>query len=111
MKLKEISEVTCIHCGALVVSESVRSVHTNGHGFEIREFKCGRTLAFIPNFMRIEVKRECPNNITEQIKTEKRATAFESLTNFIEQLDVDDQWKEDVTSSVNYHKPRQYFRI
>lgn len=111
MELKEINEATCSHCGASVVSESVRSVHTNGHGFEVREFKCGREIAFIPNFMRVEVKRECPKAKSEQAKTGKREAAFELLMDFIEQLDVDKNWKEDVTSSVNYHKPRPYFRI
>lgn len=111
MELKEINESNCSNCGALIVSESVRSIHSNGHGFEIREFKCGRELAFIPNFMRIEVKRECPKAKSEQTKTKKRETAFELLVDFVEQLDVDKNWKDEVKSSVDYYKPRPYFRI
>ena len=111
MELNDIQEKTCAHCGAAIVSESVRSVHTNGHGFEVREFKCGREVAFIPNFMRVEVKRECPKAKSETKKTDKRKQAFAALTDFIDGLDVDATWKKDVQSSISYHEPRPYFRI
>jgi len=111
MELYDIQEKTCTHCGAEIVSETVRSMHCNGHGFEVREFKCGREVAFIPNFMRVEIKRECPKSKSEQKKFGKRGAAFLSLTDFIEQLDVDAKWKEGGQSSVEYHKPRQGFRF
>jgi hypothetical protein len=106
MQLVEITETQCAHCGADIIAESIRHRHCNGHGFEIREFKCGRKVAFIPNFMQIRVEQECSKAPTETEKRDKRAKALAKALAYIGKLDVDGDWKKEVQSSLDTYRFR-----
>ena len=104
MQLKEIKEEKCDTCGAEIVAESIRHFHTNGHGFEEREFKCGKRIAFLPNGMCTKIQNECPKSpeVTERVG--KRQETFKQLMKVIEKADVDEHWKKEVTNSLNYYR-------
>lgn len=95
MNLPLIPHDTCPHCGSHVVAETCYSRHTNGQGFETRQFACGCTLAWIPNYGKLEEKEKCPKSKEVIEFNEKRKVANERLTDLIRNLDVDDRWKRE----------------
>jgi hypothetical protein len=96
MKLQLIKDEVCPTCKSIVVAESCRSVHCNGQGFEERTFKCGCVLSWSPNGERLEIRKNCPNSQEEIKKKERRTTALKKLVEYIDQLDVDEDWKNQV---------------
>ena len=94
MQLKYIKEERCVICQAPSVLERqpTRS-HSNGGIQEERQFDCGRRLEYSPNFLRVEVIKECPKHPVICEINQKRDTATRLLREFIDQLDVDEAWK------------------
>lgn len=93
MKLKLITDETC-PCGAGVVAESCRGFHTNGQGFEYREFSCGAQLAWSPNFSKLIEEKPCPNSryaLQNAIEVAKLKTEIAKL---IEQSAIEEQTKK-----------------
>jgi hypothetical protein len=101
MNLKLIAHIeSCPTCSADIVAESCRSVHTCGDGFEEREFACGCIVSWSPNFNRIEWKQDCPNTQAARDKKIKRANLVNLLKEQIANSDVDDGFKNLVTSYI-----------
>jgi hypothetical protein len=93
MNLKLIPAHTCPTCGAHTVTESIRAVHTNGEGFERREFACGCCLAWSPNFGRLEIASPCPKDPDVVSLRAKRTAAKDRTKEFLDTLDVDSHWR------------------
>lgn len=93
MNLTLITDQSCPTCGSRTVMESVRTLHTNGQAFEIREFLCGCRLAWSPNFSRLEVQQRCPKDPDEVALNQKRAAARQAVIDFLPTLDVDAEWR------------------
>ena len=100
MILQEILEQTCATCRARPVMESVEGMHCNGHYFETRKFACGRTIRFVPNFREMRVSAECPNHPDVQLQEGKREKAREAIQEFIDGLDVDDDFKSSLSRNL-----------
>lgn len=89
VKLTQISDEVCPHCGAQCTSSEQGSLHTNGLWNEYRYFSCGLILHFSPNFQSILCKANCVNSPTYKLKIRKRSAAVQKLTKYIARLDVD----------------------
>jgi hypothetical protein len=98
MKLELITATECPTCKSRIVAESIRSIHTCGQGFEVREFECGCILEWSPNFDRLLTSKTCPRDAAEIARRKKITDAINSLRAFIEKLDVDDLLKERLLS-------------
>ena len=96
MQLEHIKEEKCLVCGSEVVAEQRRNLHTNGLYNEFRTFKCGKVLHFSPNFERVVTTFDCPNTLEETKKREKREKAKLVLYKFIEKLDIDDDFRQEL---------------
>lgn len=60
MKLNNINQETCHHCGAQAVSEyKSEKMHCNGTSEETRRFACGCVLRYSPNFQEVTETNEC----------------------------------------------------
>ena len=97
MKLQHLKWKACPTCMARIVSESQKRQHTNGQWFEAQEFECGCVIEFVPNFNREEVRKPCPNSIAEREKSAKRDEALRKARRYISRLDVDDEYKKELT--------------
>ena len=102
MQLKLIKDTCCPNCGSETVAESCTHRHCNGQGFEVRTFKCGCELKWIPNFERLEIGRKCPKHPDEINFAEKRKVAKAKLLAFIKTLDVDDHFKKEPERGFSY---------
>lgn len=105
MELQFIRTTACPRCGcAVVVRESIERdtfgknilVHCNGGRWEEREFLCGHTVAYIPNFCAEESRGGCKFSVEFEQKMEKRRQAEESLQAFISTLDCDEAFKQNL---------------
>lgn len=60
MKLNNINQETCHHCGAQAVSEyKSEKMHCNGTSEETRRFACGCVLRYSPNFQEVTETEQC----------------------------------------------------
>lgn len=105
MDLCFIKTTACPHCGcAIVVRESIERdatgknilTHCNGGRWEEREFLCGHTVAYVPNFRAEESRGRCAFSEEYIRKMEKRQRAEESLQEFISTLDCDEEFKRNL---------------
>ncbi len=70
--IRLIKATQCPTCSSHTVAESCRSIHCCGEGFEKREFACGCTLRWSPNFSRLEVDVECPVAVKKRREEEAK---------------------------------------
>lgn len=105
MELCFINTKVCPHCGCtVVVRESIARdvtgknilVHCNGGRWEEREFLCGHIIAYVPNFRAEESRGHCRFNAEYEKRMEKRRQAEESLQAFIDALDCDEKFKQNL---------------
>lgn len=99
MNLKLIKDEKCPTCGSEIVMESCKRTHTNGEGFEERMFKCGCILTWSPNFSRLETRNTCPKNPNLIEFNRKREEAKKAVKEYINTLDVDSSWKDQIKHS------------
>ena len=59
MSLLHIKEGACPTCSGRVKSESQDAQHCNVEWFESRNFECGFTLKFVPNYSKIFPEGMC----------------------------------------------------
>ena len=103
MNLKYLTMEKCPDCGAAVKREEFGYTHVNGGREEYKEFDCGKMLHFIPNSLPeewIKEVRPCPKTKEQQSKREKREKAKKAIEQFVEELDVDKEWKSDALRMV-----------
>lgn len=91
MNLENISQNVC-ECGAVVVGETKGNKHSNGGYNESRQFECGATLRWSPNFRDFHNCTECPNSKKQLSLRNKRKGAKDEVVSFISKLDVDKQY-------------------
>ena len=97
MKLELIKHENCPSCGAITVAESCRSRHCNGQGFEERQFACGCVYRWSPNGERLENPSKCPKSPEMVEIKRKQEIALKAIKEFMSSLDVDEDFKRDVT--------------
>lgn len=111
MELRYIKTNRCPVCGCdSVIKESVEKEigstkireHSNGGRWEYRQFACGCEIHYCLNFQNETIKKECPltPKLVEQKK--KREEAKNALNVAIDNLDVDDEYKMRLKSSILY---------
>lgn len=109
--LNHISESRCPVCLSPPVKDEVEcyegkiNVHVNGGRWEHRRFSCGLRISYIPNFGRnregdYQITSVCLNSLHEKEKAAKRKEAANKLRDFINNLDVDEEWKKDATRRI-----------
>ena len=82
--LVEIKTVECPHCkNNKVVAESRDHKHCNGHWNETREFDCGYTIKFTPNYMREEETQDCPKSRKAKIKRTQQAAVYNAIAEVV----------------------------
>ena len=103
MQLLYIKEEKCSCCRAEPKEERVGGWHAHKEcgRTEERTFECGRRLAYVPNFRRVEVRTECPQNPAEKEKTEKRNEALTRMKSYVNRLDVDQEFKDALKRQLN----------
>ena len=102
MELKNITTTACPVCGCTeIVREAIRhstgydfvpkiQVHANGGVWESREFLCGKSVSYIPNYHREEFGGTCFYD-PEVIKMkEKRKADKEKVLKFCAENDIED---------------------
>ena len=88
MSLQDITTAACPSCnGAKVVRNVQEHQHTNGHWYELREFACGFTLLFSPNYMTVEVTRQCAASDFHNKVIQKREVAYSDLLHYVKNID------------------------
>ena len=107
MDLKLIKDKVCPTCGERVVSESIRSYHCNGQGFESRTFKCGCELNWSPNGERLEVAKGCPNSKEEKERKSRIEKVMAEIALIIDKSDLTEKEKSYVVS----YFPYDYVRL
>jgi hypothetical protein len=100
MKLEHLHYEKCPDCGAEVTGISKRDKHCNGHYNETISFACGaaKVAQLYERGYCLWVQKECPNSPKQKEKEEKRAKAKEKLINYINKLDVDPDFKDNLIS-------------
>ncbi len=92
--MMKLNHGCCPTCSSRLIAETRWGKHCNGHWNERQEFSCGFTHDFSPNFMRVEVSRECPKNPAEAQKRLKRTKVRDALEQMLSEADVDDDFKK-----------------
>ena len=102
MQLTFIKTTACPKCGCKgITNESIEYAmdgkireHTYGGYWETRHFSCGFRTRYIPNFSREEHYGECENDPDIISRNEKRKKASVLLINYIDTLDIDNDFKK-----------------
>jgi len=103
MELKNMDDIVkCPHCGSIIVSESISNKHINGQYNETREFECGHRIVYSPNFRTIEYTRLCKNHPDVLAKKAVRKKTKEKLFKYINRLDVDEEFRNNLNSHLKY---------
>ena len=111
MKLNYIKTDRCPICGCnIVVNESVETEcnsikireHSNGGRWEYRKFACGCTIHYCPNFRKEEIKNECSLDPKKIEREKKRNEAKNILYNTIDNLDIDERYKNRLADAIKY---------
>ena len=102
MNLVHLKKDNCSVCGAVTTEESQTGRHTNGQWFERKRYKCGHVIEWSPNFSKQMTIQECPKHEDEMEKQELRRNAKERLQRYIDRLDVDEDYKNQLLSRIEY---------
>lgn len=104
MQLKYIKETVCSECGAVVVKETRNRKHTNGRKNEEREFECGKTLRYMPNYPinHISIARECPHSKVIAQRNKKRAKLYEEIVEVVQKGKADSEYKQNILSRLRF---------
>lgn len=105
MVLTEIKQDTCDICGGYVIREMRCGKHTNGHWDETRDFVCGVSLHFSPNFMKVRRSGECSNDKSIIKRNGKRKKACELLEKYIKRMNIDDKFRKKIEFSLSQYLP------
>jgi hypothetical protein len=96
MLMRKLKTIKCPVCGCTkVVRELSEKPHTNGLYNEYREFECGYTIHFCPNFPNVsETKvKECFYDPEVKKRVMLQCQAMEKLGKMIPSLDIDEDFK------------------
>lgn len=112
MQFKYLKTVKCPHCGCeTVVRESLQTTvtrgqaevmtHTSGGQWEKRDFLCGFSVEYIPNFQRDELGGYCTRSIEYIAMQDARAQTTKKLKDVLEESAVDKHFREAVLSDLD----------
>jgi len=95
MELVWVTQSYCKECGCLsVVAEFDRGGHCNGERFQSREFECGYTVGWSPNFSRLE-ERSCCTRSTGYLENKKeRSKLLTRLEKVVDSSALTDKEKD-----------------
>lgn len=101
-ELKHIKHEVCPYCGASWETYSGEGI-LDGEG-EYIHFECGLRLSFMTETQEIEESRDCYVEQERRWKTTqaKRKVAAQKVEAFIKDLDVDDDFKEEVNKRAKF---------
>lgn len=102
MNLQFIKATVCPTCLAETVAEEINGHHCNGQDFEVRKFKCGCKLAWVPNFERLEMQEKCPHSVDVVAKKFHRTQLIQNIIALIDKSEADEEFRKYVKSSVSY---------
>ena len=100
----------CPTCGWEVKERRQYDLHTCGQWNKIVQFKCGYKVHYSPNFGKEYVERECINTPRTKLLVSKREDAMKRLISHIENMDVDDEFRESISKSIKY-STTSYYRL
>lgn len=98
--VSKINDKVCPHCKAEAVGYSVNHQHCNGYFNELKEFKCGLSIRFSPNFMQCLEEGYCSKDPVVERIVQMRKNAVGVLTQFIGTLDIDTKFRDDLLNIV-----------
>jgi predicted RNA-binding Zn-ribbon protein involved in translation (DUF1610 family) len=100
--LEQITYTKCPKCGSEIIAQSKSHQHINGSWNEYMEFYCGYKLHYSPNFKKIIEDKECNRSEEYKEKIKKREDAYIKLHNYIDKLEVDQEYKDKIKKSLKY---------
>ena len=86
----------CPDCGAGIENQRKWNQHTNGHWNESATYACKKTLAFSPNFMKVEEVSPCTKHPKFTEAMQKREILMLNLQKTISNSDADEDFKKRV---------------
>lgn len=109
--LTDIKTTECPYCKRSEIKRQVQEEkHINEHWNESLEFKCGYKLKYTPNYHpspAIEVS-ECQWSSAWKAKIKKREQSIEKVKGFINNLKVDDEFKQSLLGKFDYYIHLRY---
>jgi hypothetical protein len=100
--LKKILYDKCPHCGSLPTLEKRTNGNIQTSDFsELMEFECGLKLFCKVDTEHVDVICMCIYSDEYKEQSRKRISALSNLFSFIRSMDIDDDFKQIVTSSIN----------
>lgn len=101
MELRKIKTEVCPHCKSEAVLDERYNYGPHKNDFtESREFECGFNLLSKSDSNTTVVHKPCPNSEEYKTMSSKRVKALENLYGFIDELDVDDEFKCDIRAAL-----------
>jgi hypothetical protein len=101
MKLFHLKCEKCPVCGPRTVAERQERQHTNGQWFETRQYKCGYTIKWVPNFSAERVSQKCPHQKDHVEMLANRQRAKKNLLRYVSKMKVDDGFKKRVEQEID----------
>lgn len=100
--LKKIKTEVCPHCKSEAVLEQRRNFFPSDGSFtEIRMFDCGLELSCRSDRDDVDVLKKCPNSKEYKDMATKRVKALDELFRFIDNIDVDNEFKNSIQTALN----------
>lgn len=94
MKNIHLTENKCNICGSETKYLEISNKHVvTGEYKEKRVYECNKTVIYYPNFRNIEITKLCNQSKEYKEFENKREEAKVKVRNYINKLDVDDEWK------------------
>jgi len=99
MELKKIKIDKCPHCGSDArIEEIIRNGLDSNDATENKEFECGLGLTCKCDSYEIIQTSRCPNSEEYKKLKTRRVDALNKLCNFIDNMDLDDEYKNTIRS-------------
>lgn len=109
MDLKFIKTDKCPECDCDVVCrERVETdrgkirTHCNGGHWETREFACGYTVQYVPNYMKEEVLHACNSDLKVLLRQYRIGTLKKELINTINKSELDEKDKTRFINAIEW---------
>ena len=103
MILKKIKTEVCPHCGSEAILEQRRNFFPSDGSFtEVRMFDCGLELSCKSDRDDVDVFKKCPNSKEYKDMAVKRVKALDELFRFIDNIDVDSEFKCNIRTALNF---------
>jgi len=103
MDLKRIKTEVCPHCKSKAVLEQRLNIcPLDGSFTEVKTFDCGLELSCRSDRDDVGVLKKCPNSKEYKDMVAKRVKALDELFRFIDNIDVDGEFKCNIRTALNF---------